>query len=423
MRDRSQVDVVVVGAGAAGLAATRTARELGLDVLTLEAMDRIGGRAFTDSRPFGFPWDAGCHWLHSASSNPFTRFADESGFHYRSTSVPWNSWIDGAPTTAQEEDAVDAFINATLDAATRCGQEGIDIPVADLVDPDSPWLDIFRCQINAEWGVDPRAASTLDLARYRDTGENWPIEEGYGALVARVAGDAVSDVRLNTVVESIDWSGLGVRVTTSEGSVDAAAVIITASTAVLNDGVIGFDPPLPIWKQEAFAAVPLGRANKIAFQPEPGVLAELEEQSVTVPIGANQMIGLRLRPFGRNLVDGYVGGPVCVELEAAGDAAMIDAGLEALATVLGSDARRHVTATAISQWASEPYIRGAYAAAVPSQAERRADLARPLADRLYFAGEATSPEFFTTCHGAWETGVAAAQVAAGQRKRAGAASE
>ena len=291
MRGRSHVDMVVVGAGAAGLGATRTARELGLDVLTLEAMDRIGGRAFTDSRPFGFPWDAGCHWLHSASINPFTRFADESGFHYRTTSVRWTSWIDGAPTTAQEEDAVDAFINATLEATTRCGQEGIDIPVADLVDPDSPWLDIFRCQINAEWGVDPRAASTLDLARYRDTGENWPIEEGYGALVARVAGDAVSNVRLDTVVESIDWSGSG-------GS--------------RHDG----------------------------------------------------------RGYGRS----------CRR-------------------------RRH------------RLDRGA------QRRGDRSDLARPLADRLFFAGEATSPECFRTCHGAWETGVAGARVVARQRKRTGAASE
>jgi monoamine oxidase len=421
MAHRSHVDVVVVGAGAAGLGATRAARELGLDVVTLEAMDRVGGRAFTDPRPFGFPWDAGCHWLHSASINPFTRFADELGFHYHTASAPWNAWVDGRMTTDEEEGVVDAYIDATLAAAVRCGDEGIDIPVADLVDQDSPWLQIFRYQINAEWGVDPRAASTLDLARYRDTGENWPVEEGYGALVASVAGDTVSAVELNMPVEAIDWSGSGVRVTTAQGTTEASAAIITASSGVLADGLIGFDPPLPDWKQEAIAAVPLGRANKIALQLEPEVLAELSEQSMSVPIGSGQMIGLRLRPFGRNLVDGYVGGPACVELEAAGEAAMVDAAVGALVKVLGSDMRHRVTATTVSRWASEPYIRGAYAAALPGQANRRADLARPLADRLYFAGEATSPEFFTTCHGAWETGIAAAQTIARTMKQGGAA--
>ena len=184
------------------------------------------------------------------------------------------------------------------------------------------------------------------------------------------------------------------------GTVDAAAVTVTASTAVLADGVIVFHPPLPVWKQEALAAVPLGCANKIALQLDGGVLSDPREQSVAVPIGSGQMIGLRIRPFGRDLVDGYVGGPVCVELEAAGEAAMVDAALGALTTLLGSVARRQVVATATSRWGSEPYIRGAYAAAIPGQADRRSNLARPLADRLFFAGEATSPEFFTTCHGA-----------------------
>lgn len=419
MRGRSLVDLVVVGAGAAGLAATKTARELGLDVRTFEAMDRIGGRAFTDREPFGFPWDAGCHALHSASINPFTRFADELGFHYGATSSPWYAWVDGRMTTDEEERVVDASIDATLAAAVRCGEEGIDIPVADVMDSDSPWLDIFRCHINAEWGVDPRAASTLDLARYRDTGENWPVEEGYGALVSSVAGDAVSDVDLNAPVDSIDWSGAGVRVTTALGTIDADAAIVTASTSVLADDLIAFDPPLPDWKQEAFAAVPLGRANKIALQLEPGILADLREQTMAVPIGSKQMMWLSIRPFGRNLIDGYVGGPACVELEAAGEAAMVNAALDALVTVLGSSVRDHITATAVTQWASEPYIRGAYAAAVPGQADRRADLASPLADRIYFAGEATSPEFFTTCHGAWETGVAAAQRVARRMMRGG----
>lgn len=412
MRGRSRVDVVVVGAGAAGLAATKTARKLGLDVLTLEAMDRVGGRAFTTNAPFGFPWDAGCHWLHSASVNPFTRSADELGFEYRTTPAPWYAWLNARLTTEDQEQEVDAYIDATLAAAMRCGEEGIDVPIADLVDRDSPWFDILRYLINAEWGVDFRAASTLDLSRYRDTGENWPVEAGYGALVSAVAGAAVTAVELGTPVEVIDWSGAGVRIQTASGVIDADTVIVTASTGVLADGVIRFDPPLPAWKQEAIGAVPLGRANKIAVQLGPGVLTDLPEQHISISIGSDQMIGLRMRPFGRDLVDGYVGGPASTELEAAGEAAMIDAAIVALETVFGSEIRHAVTVTTASRWASEPYIRGAYAAAVPGLADRRADLARPIADRLFFAGEATSPEFFTTCHGAWMSGEAAAQTVA-----------
>jgi monoamine oxidase len=181
---------------------------------------------------------------------------------------------------------------------------------------------------------------------------------------------------------------------------------------VLADEVIAFDPPLPLWKREALAAAPLGRANKVALMIEESAMRDVTEQSLTVPISSDRMIDLRLRTYGRNIVDGYIAGPLSIELEAEGEAATIEAAKAALATLLGSDFPRRVTATAATRWASEPYIRGAYSAAIPGLADRRADLGRPLDDRVFFAGEATSPEFFTTCHGAWETGLEAAHAVA-----------
>jgi monoamine oxidase len=281
-----------------------------------------------------------------------------------------------------------------------------------VVDTDSPYLDVLRFLINAEWGVDFRAASTLDISRYRDTDENWPVEDGYGALIARAAAGV--PVELNTPVERIVWSPAGVGVVTGKGTVEAAAAIVTASTDALAGDVIQFDPPLPPGKQEAFAAVPLGRANKVGLKLDERALADVEEQSITVQIGPGATIGLRLRPFGRNLVDVYLAGPTCAALEVEGEAAMIEAAAEALAAILGGQTRRRITGTIASNWTSEPYIRGAYAAARPGCADKRRDLGLPIEGRLFFAGEATSPEFFSTAHGAWATGVAAAEaVAAG----------
>jgi monoamine oxidase len=410
-RGRSHVDLVVVGAGAAGLAAAKTAREIGLDVVTFEAMDRIGGRAFTDEQTFGFPWDAGCHWLHSGSINPFARIAESEGFRYRTTSMPWNIWLGDRRSTAAEDAAADAFIEASLAAATRRARDGADVTLADVVDLDNPWLDVLKQTIEAEWGVDLHAASTLDIARYRDTHENWAVEQGYGALVARTANGVA--VELNAPVETVDWSGSGVRVTTALDVVHARAVIVTVSTNVVADGIIAFDPPLPLWKQEAFAAIPLGRANKVALQFSPQALADVSEQSITVPIASGDMIDLRMRPFGRNAVEGYLGGPVAAALEEAGAAETIDVALKAIETVLGSEVRRFVRASAVTAWGKEPSIRGAYAAAIPGKAHLRPELARPVAGRIFFAGEATSPEFYSTCHGAWESGIAAAHAVAG----------
>ena len=406
----SYVDLAIVGAGAAGLAATKTARELGLAVVTFEAMDRIGGRAHSDSQRLGFPWDAGCHWLHSASINPFTRYADANGFWYQSEPTPWHVWLGGRASTSSEDAEMDAFIEASYAAAKRCGDEGIDIPVANIVDIDNPWLDVLRLSIAAEWGVDLPAASTLDVARYRDTDENWPVVDGYGALVAQVANG--QPVELKTPVHTIAWSSRGVRVTTTQGTLDAKAALVTVSTSVLADGGIAFDPPLPLWKQEAFSAVPLGRADKVALLLDERALADVSEHNLGVAIAHGQYLSLRFCPYGRPIVDAYLAGPVSADLAAQGEAAMVAATTDAMVQVLGTTAANHVVDAVATNWAAEPFIRGAYAAALPGHAERRADLTRPVGDRLFWAGEATSPEFFSTCHGAWESGVAAARAVA-----------
>ena len=80
--EHADLDLVIVGAGAAGLAAARRARELGLNVIVLEAKDRIGGRAWTDRSSLGIPWERGANWLHEAERNLFRRYADTAGFAY-----------------------------------------------------------------------------------------------------------------------------------------------------------------------------------------------------------------------------------------------------------------------------------------------------------------------------------------------------
>jgi len=406
---RSKVDLVIVGAGAAGLGAAITALERGLEFVVFEAGNRPGGRAFTDCGPFGFPWDAGCHWLHLASVNPFRRFAAVEGFRVRSTPTPWHPWVEGRVATDQERQAIDAYIADSLTKAIAMGERGEDVPLSTVVNTTSRWFGDFRAMINAEWGVDPDFCSTLDLARYRDTEEDWPVEDSYGALLLRVASPVLNGIELNTPVESIAVSSSGVRVTTAEGAVEAGAVIVTASTNVLAEDVIAFDPILPLWKREAFSSVPLGSANKVALLLTESALCSVAEENFSVSIGSEQRMSIRLRPFGRNLADEYLAGPKCAELEAAGKEMLIDVVTSALVSLLGSDVRNEATGAAVSLWGTEPYMRGAYAAALPGLAGKRVDLRRQVGDRLSFAGEATSPEYFSTCHGAWESGVSAAE--------------
>ena len=408
----AHADVVIVGAGSAGLSAALRATELGLETVVFEAANRPGGRAYTRYEPFGFAWDAGCHWLHSASDNPLRELADQVGYTYTKTRGPGYTWANGTLLSEEEEARIDRDVESAYHAVFAAGRAGTDVPASTVVDLSGPAAATFRWGMNAEWGADPSAVSTLDAARYRDLEENWPVIDGYGALVLHLAERALPLVRLNTPVTRITELPGRVQVSTAQGVTEAGAVIITASTNALAAGLIDFVPALPAWKLEALHAVPLGYANKIALQLREEALADVPEQSVGVQLDGQNMINLRFRPYGRNLVDGYIGGPLCSDVELAGEGAMVALGIEAMTTVLGSSARDAIVASTVSRWQSERYIRGAYGAALPGLADKRADLGKPVGERIFFAGEATSPEYFSTCHGAWMTGAGAADQAA-----------
>jgi monoamine oxidase len=118
-------------------------------------------------------------------------------------------------------------------------------------------------------------------------------------------------------------------------------------------------------------------------------------------------------------VIGFLGGPCARDLLAEGAGAMTAFAIDELTHMFGADVRRHIVKSAETAWAGDPFIRGGYSAARPGHAHRRADLAAPVGDRLFFAGEACSADSFATCHGAYLTGVAAAQAVADalQRRR------
>jgi monoamine oxidase len=419
MSTSSSVDVVIVGAGAAGLAAARTAGELGLDYVLVEASDRIGGRAYTDVTTLGLPFDMGCHWLHSADVNPMRELADRYGFRYRSEPVDWRLHLEGRWLTEAENKAVEAELERQFGLVHALGDAGKDLPFTEAIDLKSRWSIVLKSIVAAEWGFGLDDVSTLDYCRYRDTDKNWPVEKGYGALVARHAQGI--PVSISTPVERIDWSGKRVKIETSKGSIDAASVIVTASTSALASGTISFFPVLPLEKQEAFDAVPLGNANKVGFLLDGGLEEIPDHTGLLTEIPSGDAINFQIKPFGRPIAGGYLSGETGRALEREGEAAMIDAVRSALVSVFGSDIKKHIVKSTCSMWEHEPYIRGSYAAAKPGYAHKRVDLATPVGDRVFFAGEATSPEFFSTCHGAHMTGISTAEEVAQVLGRTGVA--
>jgi monoamine oxidase len=188
---------------------------------------------------------------------------------------------------------------------------------------------------------------------------------------------------------------------------EARAAVVCVPTTVISEGRLAFDPPLPA-KVEAAGALPLGHVNKAFLRlDEPDALPA--ETTLSTRFDTAMTGAYHLRPFHRPLIEGFFGGALADELERAGEAAFGEFAVAELADALGSDFRKKVHFLTASTWGTEPWTGGAYSHARPGHAGARRILAEPVGARLFFAGEACSPHYFSTAHGAYATGVAAAE--------------
>jgi monoamine oxidase len=213
----------------------------------------------------------------------------------------------------------------------------------------------------------------------------------------------------------IDHSGKRVRIETSRGTLSAGKAIVTAPTNLVAVEAIRFHPALPD-KVDAARGLPLGLADKVVLAlDQPDALPK--DGSLRGATMRTEMGTYHLRPFGQACIEGYFGGRFAQALEDAGDGALAAQSIDEIAGFLGNDYRRKLKPLSASRWAHDPFARGSYSHALPGHAGKRAVLAAPVDGRLFFAGEATSPNFFSTAHGARDSGErAAGEVAASLAK-------
>jgi monoamine oxidase len=401
----AEVDAIVVGAGAAGLVAARALARAGIAVRVLEARRRVGGRAWTDRETFGVPIDRGCAWLHAADWNPWAVHARRRGFSVVERSPDWQQSIGGERVSAELRARLDADWQRATAAIAAAARAGRDVPAAAVLPPDLEFRPLFDAIMSWMMGVDTPDLSTADFAASEDSDVNWAVVEGLGAVVASAAEGL--DVVLDCPVTAIDWSGRrSVRVATGRGTLVGRAVVVTAPTPVLARGTPRFTPALPAAYQEAFAGVPLGIANKVFLELGPGGLPTEGPAHVVASAATARTASVTVRPAGQELVLAYFGGDYARELEATG--ALEAAAREVLAAVFGAAAARSVRRSTATAWAGDPWALGSYSAARPGFARCRAVLARPVAGRIFFAGDACPADTFGAIHGAWASGEAAA---------------
>lgn len=394
-------DVAIVGAGAAGIAAGRRLRELGRSVLLVEALPRIGGRAHTVQLA-GFPVDLGCGWLHSAERNPLARIAEQQGLPIDRSEGAWYRQLCNLGISQQDQQQAWAAYEA-WNARLRSDPPPSDIAADAIGDPRwRAFIDGLSSFIN---GTETDRLSVADFTAYDDaaTETNWRLPGGYGAFIAGLAEGL--PVTLGTRVRAMRLAG-GVELDTDDGTIRARAAIVAVSTAVLASGAIHF-PAGADDQLHAAANLPLGLADKLflamaepeAVPPESHLLGRADNAATG---------SYYLRPLGRPFIECFLGGRCAEALERGGEGAAADFAIGQLRDLLGGDFARGLAPIAMTHWRHEPTIGGSYSYAKPGHAASRGVLARPVDERLCFAGEACSATDFSTAHGAWESGIAAA---------------
>lgn len=403
----TDVDVVIVGGGAAGIGAARRLAQSSFSTVLFEAGSRLGGRAWTHEIS-GLNLDLGCGWFHSADRNAWIGIAEAAGIPIDRSAAQWGvQYRDlGFPKTEQAE-ARRAF------AAWMQRLEGAPLPsdcAADALVPASEWNDYIRTIVGFISGGSLEQLSIADYLAYDEASsdKNWRVPTGYGSLIAGSFPSKVA-LRLATPAESIVLGTSGVTVQTPAGRVRAGAAILTVSSAVLAGDTLKLPAELAPWR-EAASLLPLGRDEKLYLQIVGDAPFAAESQVLGNPRDARTG-SYYIRPLGAPVIECFFGGAGARFVEEGGPAAGFDFAIEQLCALFGSGIRSALHPLVASGWSQMERIGGAYSYALPGHASARKALALPFDDRLFFAGEATSAGDFSTAHGAHDSGARAADEA------------
>jgi len=403
----TSTNIAIIGAGAAGLAAAKELEQLGQDYLLLEASHRIGGRAYTEELAPGVPFDLGAHWVMAPSVNPLIPQARDAQLtleaadeHY--TAARYFEERDWLPADAFQE--FNEYWERQFSALAKAMDDAEDSSVFDVIDNDSRWAPYFHMFFAQDFTRDVDQASVKDAMNYVRQEDDLAVASGLGNLLARYGANI--PVSLNTAVRKIDTSGTRIKLDTTKGQISASKLILTVSTGVLATRQIEFAPALPDWKLAAIDGLPLGSCTRVALMFDDPILRELPNE-FTIDTSGDGPIHFRNRPFGYDYVEVATGGRMAEWMEKSGEQAAIAFILEKLRNIAGQQSVPDPAQSIVSAWDGDAWVRGAYSCAQPGAADQRSVLARPIDDRIYFAGEATSSNYYASVHGACISGTEA----------------
>ncbi len=429
----SRERIVVIGAGMAGLVAGRLLHDSGCAVTLLESRARIGGRVCPDMS-LGVPIDLGGSWIHGADDNPLTDWCAALGVEVVQTAGERRLMENGV---ARDLAIVQrrawrgrlAFAMAVRLGLWRSRWRAArgrhrTVSLADVAEPilRASWLPALDRSVVAQLvstgeGVQGAPADRLAIEEWFPNdafGVNAMPRDGFATLLQDAAQGL--DVRLETPVQRLRWHEGGVVTETAAGSVAADRAVVTLPVGLLRDGALAFDPPLPSEQRAAIARIGYGA----------GVLGKiyLRFDQPFWPRDIHRFLGLPAAPDQRGVFNTWLsleretGAPVLLsfangraalrfETECS-DAQVLDEAMAALRRLFGSVPEP--VAFRFTRWLADPWSAGSYSyPALGSLPDDRLVYARPLGDRVFFAGEATESGDYGTVQAALRSGERAAE--------------
>ncbi|MBK9602031.1 MAG: FAD-dependent oxidoreductase [Anaerolineales bacterium] len=418
-----EAEVLVLGAGISGLAAARTLADKGVSVILLEARNRIGGRMWTDTS-LGLPLDLGASWIHGVKGNPITALAKQFGVETVVTDYDNGILYDFDGRELSEDDykeVEDLFESIYGEVAQMQDDTDTDMPLQQAFDEVISQMDLsteelhrldfyIQGQFALELGADPDNLSLWEWDQDEEFGgDDVVFPQGYNQITDGLAKGL--DIRLGVKVTHISYGADGVDVETSSGTFSGEKAIVTFPLGVLKQAAVKFDPPLPESKQSAIDRLDMGVLNKVYLKfSEVFWDEEFEGISYLGEETGEWCDWLNFVPYiNEPVLMAFHGGAKGYAIEELSDDAIIAGAMKTLRVIYG-ESIPEPDGYLITRWGRDPLAFGSYSHIPPFASGEDYDaLFEPVDDVLYFAGEATSREYPATVHGAYLSGIAAAE--------------